>query len=78
MNCPLCKRDRPENAIRCGCGYEFKVFCAVSRITTAHLPNSYYVPSIHRSLRSLADAIEREKWALPELDPPRSGPIRAK
>ena len=30
------------------------------------------------ALRSLADAIEREKYPLPELDPPAPRPIRVK
>lgn len=30
------------------------------------------------ALRSLADAIGREKWPLPELHPPGSGPTRVK
>ena len=75
MKCPLCKRGRPENAIRCGCGYEFNVFRSVSRIPAADLPNSYYLPSIHRSLRNFAEAIQRKKWRLPELDLPTSGPM---
>ena len=37
-----------------------------------------YGNTVPEALRGLADAIERENWPLPELDPPAGRPIRVK
>jgi hypothetical protein len=34
--------------------------------------------TVPEALRDLANAIEREKWQMPELDPPAPQPIRVK
>jgi len=57
MQCPLCKRVRRENALRCDCGYEFNVFRAISRTAIADPPTSHYLRSIDRSLRTIRSVV---------------------